>query len=336
MFDTEAKPPMSAFPAGQWWATKSAQAPRAEVVIADTRRIDFTSSINGRRYSISIALPWAPPPPSGYSALYVMESYTYFATAAEATRLNVLFPGVVVVGIGYPDDPAYVEAAIERRQPVPAWMLMGPRSIAAWSLERQFDLTLPASDAALAAWSSPGVLTYSASETGGLDDFLRTIEADVKPLVRQAAPIDEASTALFGHSLGGLAVVRSLFENPGGFRSYIASSPALTWADGAVLAGEAGFAARLASGAASPRLLVTLGADEGAAANLPDEIGQTSAEMMELGARTVSAIRGLPGRLQQLKGGAGYEIADLAVFDHQGHGIAPWPAIGRAVSFAFQ
>jgi hypothetical protein len=336
MLDTEAKLPTPAFPADQWWAAKSAQGPRAEVAVADTRRIDFTSSVNGRRYSISVALPWAPPPVHGYSALYVLESYAYFATAAEATRLNVLFPGVVVVGIGYPDDPAYIDAVIERRQPVPPWMLMGPRSIAAWSLERQYDLTLPASEAALAAWSSPGILTYSAAETGGLDAFLRTIEADVKPLVRQIAPIDEANAALFGHSLGGLAVVRSLFETPGGFRSYIASSPALTWADGAVLAGEAGFAARLASGAVSPRLLVTLGADEGAAANLPDEIGQTSAEMMELGARTVSAIRDLPGRLQGLKGAAGYEVADLAAFDCQGHGIAPWPAIGRAVSFAFQ
>ena len=52
--------------------------------------------------------------------------------------------------------------------------------------------------------------------------------------------------------------------------------------------------------------------------------------------RTVSAIRDLPGRLQRLKGGADYEVADLAVFDHQGHRIAPWAAIGRAVSFAFQ
>jgi predicted alpha/beta superfamily hydrolase len=334
MSDQGASP---AFPADKWWMAKSAQGPRAEVAIADTRRIDFTSSVNGRRYSISIALPWAPPPPNGYSALYVLESYAYFATATEATRLNVLFPGVVVVGIGYPNDPAYVDATIERRQPVPPWMLMGPRSIAAWSLERQYDLTLPASEAALSAWSAPGVLTYSTDETGGLDDFLRTIEADVKPQVRQIAPIDETNTALFGHSLGGLAVVRSLFENPGGFRSYIASSPSLTWANDAVLAGEASFAAKVASGAASPRLLVTLGADEAAATtNLPEELGQTNAEQMALGARTVSAIRDLPERLRKLKGGDGYEVADLAVFAHQGHGVAPWPAIGRAVSFAFQ
>ena len=324
------------FPADAWWQAKTARPPRAEVAIADTRRIDFTSKITGRAYSLSIAMPWAQPPPGGYSALYVLESYAYFASAVEASRLNVLMPGVVVVGIGYPEDPAYIDAALAAREPVPAWMLMGPRSVAAYTLERQRDLTLPASDAALAAWSAPGVLTYERETTGGLDDFLRMIEEEAKPRVEAVAPIDKANTALFGHSLGGLAVVRALFSNPGAFRSYIASSAAVTWADGAVLDGEAALTAAIRAGHVSPRVLLTLGADEGGAANLPDELGlQPSGDLADLGARTVNDIAALARRLKVLNGQGGARVADLAVFPHQGHGIAPWPAIGRAVNFAF-
>jgi uncharacterized protein len=325
------------FPTDAWWQAKTAKPPRAEVAIANTRRIDFTSKITGRAYSLSIAMPWAPPPPGGYSALYVLESYAYFASAVEASRLNVLMPGVVVVGIGYPEDRAYIDAALAAREPVPAWMLMGPRSIAAYTLERQRDLTLPASDAALAAWSAPGVLTYEQETTGGLDGFLRMIEEEAKPRVDALAPIDRANTALFGHSLGGLAVVRALFRNPGAFRSYIASSPAVTWADGAVLDGEAAFTAAVLAGQASPRVLVTLGADEGEAVNLPDEIGLKASDetLTDLGVRTVHDIAALARRLKALNGQGETRVADLAVFPHQGHGIAPWAALGRAVSFAF-
>jgi hypothetical protein len=328
---------VASFPTDAWWQAKTARPPRAEVAIADTRRVEFTSKITGRPYSLSIAMPWAPPPPGGYSALYVLDSYAYFASAVEATRLNVLMPGVVVVGVGYPDDAAYADAVIAARQPVPGWMLMGPRSIAAYTLERQRDLTLPASEAALAAWSTPGVLTYAAETTGGLDGFLRMIEEEAKPRVAALAPIDAANTALFGHSLGGLAVVRALFGNPGAFRSFIAASPALSWADGAVLDGEAAFTAAVRRRQASPRVLLTVGADEGEASNLPDELGldEAGGELAELGARTVSDIAALARRLKSLNGQGDARVADLAVFPHQGHSISPWPAIGRAVNFAF-
>ena len=93
------------FPTHAWWQAKTAKPPRAEVAIANTRRIDFTSKITGRAYSLSIAMPWAPPPPGGYSALYVLESYAYFASAVEASRLNVLMPGVVVGSVSVIGPP---------------------------------------------------------------------------------------------------------------------------------------------------------------------------------------------------------------------------------------
>jgi len=43
----------------------------------------------------------------------------------------------------------------------------------------------------------------------------------------------------------------------------------------------------------------------------------------------------LAARLKALRGPPPYEAADCAVFAGQGHNISPWPAIGRAVAFAF-
>ncbi|HWE44827.1 MAG TPA: hypothetical protein VG407_02275 [Caulobacteraceae bacterium] len=51
--------------------------------------------------------------------------------------------------------------------------------------------------------------------------------------------------------------------------------------------------------------------------------------------RMVGNACDLTARLKTLHGGARYEVADCAVFPDQGHGISPWPAMGRAVSFAF-
>ncbi|MCC7323826.1 MAG: alpha/beta hydrolase [Gemmatimonadaceae bacterium] len=329
-------PAVEPSPAQQWWNAKGAEPSRSEVAIADTRRIDLVSRTNGRRYSLSIAMPWGPPPDDGYSALYVLDSYAFFGSAVEATRLTVLMPGVVVVGVGYPDDREFADEVLERRRPVPPWMLMGPRSIAAYTLARQQDLTLPASEAALAAWSTPGVLTYASEATGGVDDFLRMIEDEAKPLVRALAPINDANTAVFGHSLGGLAVVRALFTIPRAFRTFIAASPALSWGDGAVLQGEATFTQAVAAGSLRPRVLLTVGGDEGRATNIPSELvaEPVNPELAEIGSHAVRDVTALAGRLKALEGDDGCRV-DLAVFPAQGHGISPWPALGRAVSFAF-
>jgi hypothetical protein len=36
-----------------------------------------------------------------------------------------------------------------------------------------------------------------------------------------------------------------------------------------------------------------------------------------------------------LRGSNGYQVEDYAVFAKQGHGLAAWPALGRAIDFAF-
>ena len=70
-------------------------------------------------------------------------------------------------------------------------------------------------------------------------------------------PVDATNQALYGHSLGGLAVVHALFTEPKAFRSFIASSPSLWWDGNAVLEDEAGFGAEVRAGKIAPRILIT-------------------------------------------------------------------------------
>ena len=303
------------------------------VSIANSRQVDFTSKVNGRRYSISVGLPLQAAPEGGYSVLYVLDGYAYFASATEAVRVNGNAPTTIVVGVGYPGDASFIDETIARRPPLPGFLATMPPVWAAITLGRLCDLSLPASEEFLAASRMLGLTT---DHVGGLDDFLATIETEVKPRVAAMAPIDRSNQAIFGHSLGGLAVLHALFAGPDRFRTFIAASPSISWGDLAVLEGEAKFAAAVKAGSARPRVLLTTGADEDVAAIRALERDPQMHEFLRRRpSRMVEDARELTVRLQALPGQSPYEVEDLAVFARQGHGISPWPALGRAISFAF-
>lgn len=310
------------------------KAPRP-ITIAKTDRIDFRSDVNGRRYSLSIGLPFAKVPERGFPVLYVLEGNFYFATAVEAARACA--PQVLVVGIGYPDDEAYLETVLQRRRPLPPWLEDEPLVAAAATFERLYDLSLPTSDEALGAFPVPGV-ALSSRDVGGLAQFLKIIEAEVKPRIDAFAATDLANQAIFGHSLGGLAVLHALFTNPNAFRTFIAASPSIWWDEKAVLAGESKFAQAVEIGTASPRVLITMGSEEETAnphcaAQLGIEFEQLVKRLRE--ARMVENARELTQRLKALRGSGAFEVEEYALFAKQDHGISVWPALGRAISFAF-
>lgn len=316
---------------------QKAQAQPAEVTITNTRAIDFVSSVNGHRYRINVALPLQPPPPAGYRAIYIFDGNGYFGSMTEAVRLNGNATDVIVVGIGYPDSADFIADSERRRGPPdPAQAAMPPLQ-RALSRERLYDLTLPASDAELTAQSPSGPPPYISANVGGIDELLKTIEVDVKPRVAALTRIDTANQALFGHSLGGLAVLRALFTEPQAYRSFIIASPSIWWNNRSVLAGEATFLTSVKAGKATPRVLVTMGSAESTPPKAPIP-GMDAAAVAAIVARSnmVANARDLTARLKAAKGAPGYEVADYAVFADQGHGISVWPAIGRAVEFAFQ
>jgi len=305
------------------------------VSIPGTCKIDFSSKVNGRRYSIRVGIPLISPPGTGYPVFYVLDGNGYFASAVEAVRENDNAPHVLVVGIGYPDDSDYVEAVLEPHRPLPpSFQDLSPQ-MAACTILRDYDLTLPVTDEELANQSVSGA---TAKDFGGLDDFLATIETEVKPRVAALAKTDPSDQAIFGHSLGGLAVIHALFTEPHAFRTFIAASPAICWNERAVLAGEAKFAQWIRGAEARPRVLITMGSEESTAdPRIAAKLGIDAEEFEELikRARMIENARELTQRLQTLRASCALEVEDFALFEKQSHGISPWPALGRGIMFAF-
>ncbi|KAF1017152.1 MAG: Ferri-bacillibactin esterase BesA [Stenotrophomonas maltophilia] len=68
---------------------------------------------------------------------------------------------------------------------------------------------------------------------GGAWAFADLIERRIKPEVARRANIDPQQQALWGHSLGGLFVLSTLYTRPAAFQYYLSASPSLRWSQGA-------------------------------------------------------------------------------------------------------
>ena len=304
-------------------------------VIPEAVRVEFRSEVNQRWYSISLARPLVVLGKRACPVLYVFDGDWYFASAVEVVRSAA--PGVAVVGIGYPNDEAYLARVLERYRPLPAWCTGQPTHRVAIGLERTYDLSLPADDKTLCN-EFPGALSINSTHVGGLVGFLRVLEMEIRPLVRTMVSVDPSNQAIFGHSLGGLAVVHALFTQPSTFRTFIAASPSIWWSQRAVLAGEARFADAVRAGTVAPRVLVTVGgeeqqADPGMAAKLALDVGEYSTWIRS--ARMVEDAQELTERLRSLRGTGEFKVAQCAVFRNQHHNTSAWPALGLGVLFAF-
>jgi predicted alpha/beta superfamily hydrolase len=280
--------------------------------IGASRRIDFTSKVDARRYRVQIATPYAPPPADGYPVLYVLDGGAYFATFADAARLRCALAGelepAIVVGVGYADED--MQGVMRRRY---------------------FDLTPTPPDPADAALDEQSM---GEIRGGGADAFLRIIETEVKPRVAGALPVDANRSLLVGHSLGGLFALNVLFTKPTAFETYLALSPSIWWNRRVLLRGEDGFARRLAGEALNPRLFIGVGEAE----QTPPPRGEgglsrdQTAERTAI-ARMVDNAAELAARLAALPGGAGYRV-EYALLPGQTHMSAPWAALNAMLDFA--
>ena len=176
---------------------------RIEIPLAE--QWELRSRAERRSYQIMVAQPLGSPPPSGYPVIYLLDGNSVFGMMVEALRLQCRRPdktGVlpaVVVGIGYETNGPYAP-------------------------DRFYDFTpLPASDFKQRSDGTP------LPEQGGAGAFLQFIEEELKPQIESEFQIDRDRQALFGHSLGGLFTIYTLFSRPEAFRYYIAGSPSLHW-----------------------------------------------------------------------------------------------------------
>lgn len=209
------------------------------VAIANAQRLDVTSSLTGQSLRV---LVWQPPgavPADGFPVLYAFDGDDSFGLLADlaaglapAARRAGLRPAMIVA-IGYRPG----EGTVERRT---------------------YDFT-PAAENHVMPERPNGEPWPS---LGGGDDFLDTVETDVKPLVAAGFPVDETAQTLFGHSLGGLMTLHALMTRPGGFDRYFASSPSLWVNDRQALRDMEAFLSHGSEAQARPVLRLTVGSEE--------------------------------------------------------------------------
>jgi pimeloyl-ACP methyl ester carboxylesterase len=251
-----------------------------------------------------------------------------FFTAIDATR-NLAPRGCIIVGIGYPTDSPEFAAKITGLPGRTEDGAPDPRTVrAAIQMLRNHDLTLPATTDFVARRPGYGI---TVDNVGGADTFIDVLIREIRPLVESLAPVAPGNQALFGHSFGGLVVLRALFRRPEAFRSFIAASPSIYWNDFAVLADEPAYSKRVRSGEITPRVLITVG---GAESDLAPSAGPEQVAQVRL-KRTVASAVGLAARLSALPGRPPY-VTQGVVFDGEGHVSTQQAAMSRGVAFAFQ
>jgi predicted alpha/beta superfamily hydrolase len=295
---------------------EQAAAPQPATVMM-TQQIDFTSKVNGHTYRIQIAKPFGPPPAGGYPVLYVLDGDAYFGVFATGVRLRAMTNEIeptVVVGIGYPDSQNDFTNTLARRN---------------------YDLT-QADDANSGSRHVVNAMTAgNRIEFGHADEFYKVIETEIKPQVAAALEVNSARSVLFGHSLGGLFVLHTLFTHPKSFQTYLALSPSIFLAQRDVLKDEAAFSRRVTHGEVAPRIYIGVGGEEQSPSKYPLQPGMT--REMEAKSIPESAMvdnaRDLAGRLAALKGPPGYEVRSR-IFEGETHIRVPFASINPVLTFA--
>ncbi|OLY43836.1 alpha/beta hydrolase [Bartonella apis] len=149
-----------------------------------------------RRYRLFIAVPEKPAPREGFPLVLLLDGNTTFKPAIEKA------PDAVIVAIGYPGQ--------EKKEIVK---------------RRFYDLTSYAP-----ADKIPLREGMEAPKTGGEKEFRSLIEKKILPEIFKHLPVNRDNVTFFGHSLGGLFVMKSfLSAGTHGFATYCAADPSIWW-----------------------------------------------------------------------------------------------------------
>ena len=149
-----------------------------------------------RRYRLFIAVPEKPAPREGFPLVLLLDGNTTFKPAIRQA------PDAVIVAIGYSTD--------EKKEIVK---------------RRFYDLTSYAP-----ADKIPLREGMEAPKTGGEREFRSIIEKKILPEIFKHLPVNRDNVTFFGHSLGGLFVMKSfLSAGNHGFATYCAADPSIWW-----------------------------------------------------------------------------------------------------------
>src|SRR5271170_6691322 len=97
------------------------------VALRGSVQFDMPSKISGRTYRIFVFKPAAPPPPSGYPVVVVIDGNMSFPLAATLDAAFALRGGkaALVVGVGYPADDEITPFFMRNRDLTPPTPLSG-------------------------------------------------------------------------------------------------------------------------------------------------------------------------------------------------------------------
>jgi predicted alpha/beta superfamily hydrolase len=208
---------------------------QATVLASEVRTMK--SKYTGRKYRISIALPYAyfnsrdkswpaEKPLKKWPVVYLTDANWYFGMITDMVRVMAWCGSTtdaIIVGIGYAQDKNAAEVI---------------RDSGAF---RTGDFT-PVRDKKIEQNDSKSLKRKV--ETGGAGKFLEFIKHELIPAVESEFKADPQRRILAGHSYGGLFAAFALLAEPGLFESYIVGSPSLWFGDKCVFKQEELFAKR--------------------------------------------------------------------------------------------
>lgn len=167
-------------------------------------------------YVINVFIPEQQPiPDNGYSVLYILDGNAYSTLFSEIIKLQSRrsektgIEPMLLVGIGYEGD-----------EPFPS--------------HRVYDFTPPAEEVDLPV--RPDGSTWP--ENGGTEEFMDFLEEELIPFIDKKYKTNQQKQTIFGHSLGGLFVLYTLFQRSRLFSHYFSCSPSIWWNKQAILSYE--------------------------------------------------------------------------------------------------
>jgi predicted alpha/beta superfamily hydrolase len=217
-------------------------------VLNASQHFNLTSRRNGRTYRIFIAAPQITAPPEGFAIIYTTDGNAMFPLFVANANLLRMNHKAIFVGIGYEGEAPF---------DIP---------------RRYYDLTPDTPQEVLAA-SGRG---DEKRQTGGQDLFLDFIEQELKPCIEKKYPVNREKQTLFGHSLGGLFALHTLFTRPQMFQNYVAAAPAIWWNNGAILQEQARFLERSKIRPSRINLLITANTDPARQRDTPDRVARSA------------------------------------------------------------
>jgi uncharacterized protein len=304
--------------------------------IPSSEHWDFKSKVTGRTYRIFVSRPLQNRtlPAGGAPIFYVLDANAAFDTAREAawsgaaswwSAMTPQIKPALVVGIGYPTEDLDLVSALRGGDFVPhAAELRSKAHAGEFSDADKEVLEVP-----LPPGTPPGE---------GAEKFFRFIQEELQPqLVAKYGPLNTADVTLWGHSLGGLFVLDTLFKHPTAFRSYVISSPVISFQNRRVLQSEASFIKLARSGQAKPRVLILSGGNEGKPypqdrplpPGLPPEVTREMLTQLYAETRMLENARELAQRLSAVKG----LPVQYWLFADEDHQTMVPASISRAVTF---